>query len=76
MTELEAPTNKNFEETWGFFKTRLTSYHHEVKHLLVLAIFIVVVDYGFKVEEPYFQFFTLAEKLNLGLVLNFKQEAG
>jgi hypothetical protein len=49
VTELEAPTNKNFEETLGFLKTILGSYHHEVKHLVVLAIFIVVMDYSFKV---------------------------
>jgi hypothetical protein len=45
MIELEGPPNKNFEETLGFFKTILASYHHEVKHLVVLPIFIVVVDY-------------------------------
>jgi hypothetical protein len=28
------------------------------------------------VEELYFQLFTLADKLNLGLLLKFKQEAG
>jgi hypothetical protein len=75
MTKLEAPPNKNFEETLGFLKTIHASYHHEVKHLVVLAIFIVVVDYGFKQEEPYFQLFTLADKLNIRLVLKFKQEA-
>jgi hypothetical protein len=44
--------------------------------MVVLAIFIVAMDYSFKHEKPYFQLFTLAEKLNLGLVLKFKQEKG
>jgi hypothetical protein len=76
VTEFEALTNKNIEETLGFLKTTLASYHHEVKHLVVLVIFIVVVDYGFKQEELYFQLFMLADKLNIGLILKFKQEAG
>ena len=72
VTEFEAPTNTKFEETVGFLKTILASYHHEVKHSVVLAIFIVVVDYDFKVEELYFQLFMLADKLNLSLVLKCK----
>jgi len=44
--------------------------------MVVLAILIVALDYGFKKDEPYFQLFTLADKLNLGLVLRFKEEAG
>jgi hypothetical protein len=72
VTEFEAPTNTKFEETVGFLKTILASYHHEVKHSVVLAIFIVVVDYDFKVEETYFQLFMLADKLNLSLVLKCK----
>jgi hypothetical protein len=47
VTELEAPTNKYFEETLGFLKIIVASYHHEVKQF-VLVIFIVVVDYSFK----------------------------
>ena len=42
--------------------------------MVVLAIFIATLDYDFKKEEPYFQLFTLANKLNLGLVLKFKQK--
>jgi len=57
-------------------KTILAKYHHEVKHMIVLVIFIATLDYSFKHEEPYFQLFTLADKLNLGLVLKFKQEEG
>jgi len=75
MTELEAPTNKYFQ-TLSLLKTIVPSYHHEVKNLVILAIFIVVVDYGFKQEELYFQLFTLADNLNLGIFLKFKQEAG
>ena len=44
--------------------------------MVVLTILIVALDYGFKEDEPYFQLFTLADKLNLGLVLKFKEEAG
>jgi len=76
MEELEVPTNKDFQETLGFLKTILAMYHHEVKHMVVLAIFIAALHYSFKHEEPYFQLFTLADKLNLGLVLKFKQEEG
>jgi len=60
----------------GFLKTILARYHHEVKHMVVLTIFVAALDYGFKQEEPYFQLFALADKLNLGLVLKFKQEEG
>jgi hypothetical protein len=42
--------------------------------MVVLAIFVAALDYDFKQEESYFQLFTLADKLNLGLVLKFKQE--
>jgi len=48
MTELEAPTNKNFQETLGFLKTILARYHHETKHMVVLATFIATLDYNFK----------------------------
>jgi hypothetical protein len=44
--------------------------------MVVLALLIVALDYGFKDDEPYFQLFMLADKLNLGLVLKFKEEAG
>jgi len=44
--------------------------------MVVLAILIVPLYYSFKEDEPYFQLFTLADKLNLGLVLKFKEEAG
>jgi hypothetical protein len=54
MEELEVPTNKDFQETLGFLKTILAMYHHEVKHMVVLAIFIAALDYSFKHEEPYF----------------------
>jgi hypothetical protein len=74
MEELEAPTNKDFQETLSFLKTILVRYHHEVKHMVVLAIFIAALDYNFKQEETYFQLFTLAGKLNIELVLKFKQE--
>ncbi|KAG6777839.1 hypothetical protein POTOM_017677 [Populus tomentosa] len=59
-----------------FFK--LGMFRHgvnEVKHMVVLTIFIVVLDYGFKEEEPYFKLFTLADKLNLGLLLKFEEKA-
>jgi hypothetical protein len=44
--------------------------------MVVLAILIVTLHYGFKEDEPYFKLFTSAENLNLGLVLKFKEEAG
>jgi hypothetical protein len=44
--------------------------------MVVLAIFIVPLYYGFKKVEPYFQLFMLADKLNLVLVLKFKKGAG
>jgi len=44
--------------------------------MVVLALLIVALDYSFKDDEPYFQLFMLADKLNLGLVLKFKEEAG
>jgi hypothetical protein len=44
--------------------------------MVVLAILIVALDYGFKDNEPYFQLFMVADKLNLGHVLKFKEEAG
>jgi hypothetical protein len=44
--------------------------------MVVLAILIIALDYGFKEDEPYFQLFMLAHKLNLGVVLKFKEEAG
>jgi len=47
-----------------------------VKHMVVLAIFIVPLYYNFKEQEPYFQLFMVADKLNLGHVLKFKEEAG
>jgi hypothetical protein len=48
MEELEVPTNKNFEETLGFLKTILARYHHDMKHMDVLTIFIAILDYGLK----------------------------
>ncbi|KAJ6936909.1 hypothetical protein NC652_011561 [Populus alba x Populus x berolinensis] len=74
IIELEAPANKNFQETLGFLKTILARYHHEVKHMAVLAIFVVALDYGFKQKEPYFQLFTLPGTFNLVVILKFKQE--
>ncbi|KAJ7001249.1 hypothetical protein NC653_011626 [Populus alba x Populus x berolinensis] len=77
MMELEASANKNFQETLGFLKIILARYHHEhheVKHMAVLAIFAVALDYGFKQEEPYFQLFTLPDTFNLVVTLKFKQE--
>jgi hypothetical protein len=44
--------------------------------MVVLVVLIVALDYSFKDDEPYFQLFMLAEKLNLGLILKFKEEAG
>jgi len=44
--------------------------------MVVLIILIVALDYAFKEDELYFQLFTLADKLNLRLVLKFKEEAG
>jgi acylphosphatase len=44
--------------------------------MVVLAIFIVPLYYNFKEQEPYFQLFMVADKLNLGHVLKFKEEAG
>jgi hypothetical protein len=43
--------------------------------MVVLIILIVALDYAFKEDELYFQLFTLADKLNLRLVLKFEEEA-
>jgi len=43
--------------------------------MVVLAILIIGLDYGFEEDERYFQLFTFGDNLNLGLVLKFKKEA-
>jgi hypothetical protein len=42
ITKLEVPTNKSFQETLGFLKTILARYHHEVKHMVVLTILLLL----------------------------------
>jgi len=44
--------------------------------MVVLVVLIVTLDYSFKEDESYFVLFMFAEKLNLRLVLKFKEEAG
>jgi len=50
---------------------------HEINKVTYgcLVILIVPLYYSFKKDESYFQLFMLVDKLNLGLVLKFKEKA-